>query len=228
MDNTKATENAFPTHISMVKLDGARTYRAWSQTMLLFVKSRKLQDYLTGDKKQPSIFDANYTQWEAKNSLVSSCPINTMLPKISKPYLFLKTTKEIWTTVKQTYSRKGNDVQIFEIKNKIHSTKQKELTMTDYYSELNGRGTPGRLVGKFMADQLEITEEDNLILPGVKKIWQKLLTTKETNSGTTLSSDEIQLFRQLLSWIPPRSAHPNMCTQALQTRRGTGNGRSHD
>ncbi|XP_075079811.1 uncharacterized protein LOC142165075 [Nicotiana tabacum] len=61
-----------------------------------------------------------------------------MHPRISKQYLLLDTTENIWNSTKRTYSRKGNDAHVFEIRNKIHATKQGKLTITDYYFELTG------------------------------------------------------------------------------------------
>ena len=138
MGDSKAIDNISLSQISAVKLDGAGTYLAWSRACLLFIKSRKLLSYITGDKKPPNVSDAAYAQWDSENSLVMTWFLNTMHPRISKQYLLLDTAEKIWNSTKRTYSRKGNDAQIFEIRNKIHGTKQGELTITDYYSELSG------------------------------------------------------------------------------------------
>lgn len=55
-------------------------------------------------------------------------------PQILKQYLSIEKN---WNSIKRTYSCKGNDAQIFEIRNKIHVTEQSELTMTNTYSELS-------------------------------------------------------------------------------------------
>lgn len=45
----------------------------------------------------------------------------------------------LWTrSVALTYSHVGNDAQIFEIRNKVRGTKQGELTIFQYFAELNG------------------------------------------------------------------------------------------
>lgn len=49
-------------------------------------------------------------------------------PKISKQYLLLDPAEKFWNSTKRTYSRKVNVVQIFEIWNKFHDTKQDEST----------------------------------------------------------------------------------------------------
>lgn len=48
--------------ISVVKLDGAGTYLAWSRSCLLLIKSRKLLGYITVEKKAPIVTDPNYGQ----------------------------------------------------------------------------------------------------------------------------------------------------------------------
>nr|XP_009774423.1 PREDICTED: uncharacterized protein LOC104224462 [Nicotiana sylvestris]XP_016490473.1 PREDICTED: uncharacterized protein LOC107810229 [Nicotiana tabacum] len=82
---------------------------------------RKLLGYITGEKKAPAVTDPNNSQWDSDNSLVMTC-----------------TAKKIWNLARPSYSRKGNDAQIFEIRNKIPVTTQGELTVTDYCSKLSG------------------------------------------------------------------------------------------
>ncbi|RVW27189.1 hypothetical protein CK203_092569 [Vitis vinifera] len=46
------------------------------------------------------------------------------------------TEKETWDAVTHNYSKKGDVAQVFGLKNKIHGTKQGELTITAYYNTL--------------------------------------------------------------------------------------------
>lgn len=61
-----------------------------------------------------------------------------MQPEISGNCMFLTTAKDIWGTVKQTYSTVKDASLVFEIKTKIHSTKKGTILVTKYYSTLNG------------------------------------------------------------------------------------------
>uniref|UniRef100_A0A5B7BEA1 Uncharacterized protein n=1 Tax=Davidia involucrata TaxID=16924 RepID=A0A5B7BEA1_DAVIN len=63
--------------------------------------------------------------------------LNSMQPHIGQGYLFLATAHAIWTVVAQTYSQIGNDAQVYELRNKVHETKQKDMTISAYYAELN-------------------------------------------------------------------------------------------
>eukprot|EP00257_Ricinus_communis_P026984 XP_025014398.1 uncharacterized protein LOC112536055 [Ricinus communis] len=64
--------------------------------------------------------------------------LNSMQPQIARGYLLLDTAQKIWDAAAQTYSQSGNDAQVYELRKKIHETKQGELTIAQYFSELNG------------------------------------------------------------------------------------------
>lgn len=56
---------------------------------------------------------------------------------IGGTYLLFNTTLKIWNAVSFTYSKVSNDVQIYELRNKVHSIKQGELIISQYFYELN-------------------------------------------------------------------------------------------
>jgi methyltransferase-like protein len=59
---------------------------------------------------------------KAKNLMIMSWLLYSMLSKISQGYLFLCTAKEVWDAVAQKYSKMGNVTQIYELKRQIHRT----------------------------------------------------------------------------------------------------------
>lgn len=60
-----------------------------------------------------------------------------MLLEVSGNCMFLTSAKEIWETVKRTYSKVKDAASVFEIKTKVHSTKQGTMSVTEYYNALN-------------------------------------------------------------------------------------------
>ena len=92
--------------------------------------------YLHGTITKPKTSDPNFESWKAKNSLIMSWLLNSMQPKIAKPFLFLAMVKEIWDVVTHTYSKQGDAAQVFELMNRIHATKQGELIVKSYYNTL--------------------------------------------------------------------------------------------
>ncbi|KAA8532218.1 hypothetical protein F0562_032257 [Nyssa sinensis] len=94
--------------ISPVKLD-ENNYQAWSRACLLSIDATGLYDYVNGTIKEPTSIDPTLKQCRSSNSLVMSWLLNSMQSHISRGFLFLTTTCEIWTAIVQTYSQVGND-----------------------------------------------------------------------------------------------------------------------
>ncbi|KAJ7961445.1 Retrovirus-related Pol polyprotein from transposon TNT 1-94 [Quillaja saponaria] len=123
--------------ISPVKFDG-NNFLAWSRSCLLFIQARGLYGYVIGSKSKPANGDPLLESWISENSLVMSWLINSMQPQISRGYLLLDSADKMWTALCQTYSQVRNDIQVFELRKKLHETKQGELTIAQYFAELSG------------------------------------------------------------------------------------------
>ena len=63
---------------------------------------------------------------------------NMMQPEIGGACMFLTMTKEIWETVKQTYSKVQYANQIYKIRAKIHSRKQITSSIIECYNVMKG------------------------------------------------------------------------------------------
>ncbi|KAJ7954402.1 Retrovirus-related Pol polyprotein from transposon TNT 1-94 [Quillaja saponaria] len=123
--------------ISPMKFDG-NNFLAWSRSCLLFIQARGLYGYVIGSKSKPADGDPLLESWISENSLVMSWLINSMQPQISRGYLLLDSADKMWTALCQTYSQVGNDIQVFELRKKLHETTQGELTIAQYFAELSG------------------------------------------------------------------------------------------
>ena len=64
--------------------------------------------YLIDVAKAPTATNPTYKIWFAENSLVHVWLINSMEPKISRWYLFLKKAKDVWDIAQRMYSDLGN------------------------------------------------------------------------------------------------------------------------
>ena len=122
--------------ISPLKLDGTN-YLAWSRSCLLSIKARGLQGYINNGKRRPDDTNPAVHKWDSENSLIMSWLINLMQPQLARGYLLLDTAQKIWDATTQTYSQSGNDAQVYELRKKVHETKQGEMTIAQYFSELS-------------------------------------------------------------------------------------------
>ncbi|KAI5430515.1 hypothetical protein KIW84_034918 [Lathyrus oleraceus] len=74
----------------------------------------------------PKMNGNNYNEWAQTVRLILD----------SKPYMFLPSAKDVWETVKETYSDIQNSSQIFGLKSKLWHAKQGDRSVTVYYNEL--------------------------------------------------------------------------------------------
>ena len=75
-----------------------KIYLQWSQSVKIVICGRGKFKYLTGEAKAPVATDPVYNIWFAENSIVHTWLINSMEPRISCRYLFLKTAKDVLDT----------------------------------------------------------------------------------------------------------------------------------
>ena len=61
-----------------------------------------------------------------------------MAPEISDTCMFLLTTKEVWESIQQTYSKVKYAAHIYELKTKIVVAKQGNKIVTKYANFLKG------------------------------------------------------------------------------------------
>ncbi|KAJ9685355.1 hypothetical protein PVL29_017399 [Vitis rotundifolia] len=117
------------------RLNG-KYYLQWSQSVKIVICGRGKFKYLTSEAKAPAATDSAYKIWFAKNSIVHAWLINSMEPRISRRYLFLKIAKDVWDTARQMYFDLGNVSQVFEIRSKLKEMKQGTQSVTQYFTDL--------------------------------------------------------------------------------------------
>ncbi|TXG69702.1 hypothetical protein EZV62_004637 [Acer yangbiense] len=112
----------------------SKNYLKWSQFVRTFLKGKGKLSHLLGIG--PDSKDLKFAAWDEKDSMVMSWLWNSMMPEVSDTCMFLTTTKDIWETYRQTYSKVRDAAQIYEIKMKISTTKQGGRSVTEYAQNL--------------------------------------------------------------------------------------------
>jgi len=69
---------------------------------------------------------------------MTTWPLSSMHKKVSASAMFLKTTKEIWNTLKKMYSNEQNISRVVDLYEKLFLLRQNGLSLSDYYVELKG------------------------------------------------------------------------------------------
>ncbi|XP_057493174.1 uncharacterized protein LOC130778669 [Actinidia eriantha] len=121
--------------ITTTLFDGTN-YLSWSKSATLFLKSRGKIRYINGTITSLNFGDPGFDKWDQENSLIMSWLIHSMIPEIGEGFLSLDTAKDIWDTVSETYSRRGNIAQVYDLQRRVDSLDQGEMTSLQYYSAL--------------------------------------------------------------------------------------------
>ncbi|XP_061371297.1 uncharacterized protein LOC133313900 [Gastrolobium bilobum] len=98
------------------------------------IKSRNKIAHLDGPA--PAATDPDFAVWDNEDSLIMTWLWNSMTPEVGRHCMFLSSAMEIWETVRSTYSLKQDMAARYELRNKIFTTKQDSLSVTEYYGTL--------------------------------------------------------------------------------------------
>lgn len=119
--------------ITVHRLTG-RNFLEWSQSVKLAIDGRGKLGYLTGEIVEPSPSEPSYSVWRSENSLIMAWLLKSMDVSIAKPHLFMHSAKDVWDSIRATYSDLENSSQIFELKTRLWQFKQEDRDITTYYN----------------------------------------------------------------------------------------------
>jgi hypothetical protein len=90
--------------------------------------------YLTDnppDKKDPT-----YEDWMSGDSVVMGWLWHSMEPHVSTTVEFCDSSKKIWDSIAESFAHQSNVSQVYEMYEKIFTTKQSGKPLSEYYSTL--------------------------------------------------------------------------------------------
>ncbi|KAI6704296.1 hypothetical protein NL676_013432 [Syzygium grande] len=111
-----------------------KNYLKWSQFVKTYLKGKGRLSHLLGTGPKPE--DPTFNTWNEAYSMIMSWLWDSMDPAISDTCMFLKIAKEIWDSIRRTYSKARDAAQVYEIKIKISATRQGSKTVTEYANSL--------------------------------------------------------------------------------------------
>ena len=117
------------------KLTG-RNFLQWSKSMLIYIRGKDKDEYLTEGITKPAKEVAGYRKWKTENNLVMSWLLNSMNNDISENFLLFEMAKEIWDAAKETFSTTDNTAELFAVEGILHDLRQGEETVTQYFTKL--------------------------------------------------------------------------------------------
>jgi len=121
--------------ITTVLFNG-ENYLSWSQSTTLYLQSRSKFEYVDGTIETPSRTDPDFKKWQVNNSLVMSWLVHSMEPELADFFLSMETARDIWETLAETYSRKGNIAQVYELRRSVEAETQGDRPVIQYYTSV--------------------------------------------------------------------------------------------
>jgi hypothetical protein len=120
-----------------IKLEGVANYLRWSRRALLILNSKGLDERVSGEAAEPADKTSpEWKQWNAINSLIVAWLLNSLVPNIAASVEALTKASEVWDTLSNLYSGKGNIMLIAEIEDKVHDLQEGNKTVMAYVAEL--------------------------------------------------------------------------------------------
>lgn len=106
------------------RLDGTN-YVEWSLNAQNKIRGRKRWGYISGSKAAPKDKKSEEDEtWEDENCMVKSWLLDSMTKDIRYLFIRLATAKEIWDTVKETYSVNQDASRAYQLHCEVISTRQ--------------------------------------------------------------------------------------------------------
>lgn len=128
-DNTTATIISF-------KLVGTENFRIWLNSMTRCLKGRNKLGFVDGSIAKPSDDNTKIVKWERVNAMVCSWILGSLSEPIYTSHASTEYASTMWKELYETY-HKSDGFVIFNLHQKINSTNQSSLYVSDYYNKLD-------------------------------------------------------------------------------------------
>ncbi|XP_017412875.1 uncharacterized protein LOC108324438 [Vigna angularis] len=110
-------------------------YSSWSRNLKRAILSKNKIKFIDGNIKKPPRTDPLFEAWERCDTMVLSWIIKTLSPQIAESVIYVDNAKDLWEELKERFS-KGDYFKISDLLQDIHSIKQGERNVSQYFTYL--------------------------------------------------------------------------------------------
>jgi hypothetical protein len=120
-----------------VKLEGSKNYLSWSRRVRVLLGGKGVEHYLEEGCVEPvDRLNPEWRVWYTTNSIIVAWLLASLSSSVSKMVEAMRTAAQMWKTLSNMYSRKGNVMMMMEIQSKADAMKQTGRPVEQYASEL--------------------------------------------------------------------------------------------
>ena len=114
-------------------------FRSWFRSMAMGLTIKNKVGFVDGSIEPPKegINSPLYSLWSRCNTVVITWILNCVPKEIHATMLYKPTAREIWTILRERFSQ-SNGPQIFQVEQAIGSLTQSQVSVSDYYTKLQG------------------------------------------------------------------------------------------
>nr|KYP36188.1 hypothetical protein KK1_042711 [Cajanus cajan] len=105
--------------------------------MLLVLGTKNKLAFVDGSLARPATAGVNQTAWDRCNKLVISWIVQSLDTSLIPSVIWMPTTSQIWNDLKKRYYQ-GDVFRISELLEEIYSLKQGNISITHYFTTLQG------------------------------------------------------------------------------------------
>ncbi|XP_058725428.1 uncharacterized protein LOC131596703 [Vicia villosa] len=110
-------------------------YHSWGRSIVVDLRSKNKLGFLDGTLPRPVDSDPLTLAWDRCNTVVMAWVTNSVEPDIAQSILWMDTTSEIWTELRDRYHQ-GDIFCIGDIQEEFFNIKQGDLTITQFFTNL--------------------------------------------------------------------------------------------
>jgi hypothetical protein len=114
-------------------------FHSWFRSMAMGLTIKNKLGFVDGSigPLKEGINSPLYSLWSRCNTVVITWILNCVSKEIHSTVLYKQTACEIWIILRNRFS-KSNGPQIFQVEQAIGSLSQSQVSVTDYYTKLQG------------------------------------------------------------------------------------------
>ncbi|KAL0411028.1 UNVERIFIED_CONTAM: Retrovirus-related Pol polyprotein from transposon RE2 [Sesamum latifolium] len=115
--NTRVPATSWGDHPGMVLVsapfDGT-DFLAWRRSMVIALRAKRKLGFIDGRYSMPDKTSDSYENWIRMDSMVMSWILNAISKKISKAFLYTKSSRQLWLDLEESYDSIRNQILIMD------------------------------------------------------------------------------------------------------------------
>ncbi|KAK4384875.1 Retrovirus-related Pol polyprotein from transposon RE2 [Sesamum angolense] len=110
-------------------------FLAWKRSVVIALRAKMKLGFIDGRYVIPDRASDAYETWIRVDSMVTSWILNAMTKRISKAFLYTKSSRQLWLDLEERYGE-NNGPLVYQLRRAIASVTQGTSTVVDYFNNL--------------------------------------------------------------------------------------------